>query len=61
MQTNIKISNGKELWLKVLVDLECIYTRINKQLIKEKKIKAEPINRSFKVFNVNGTKNGEVT
>ena len=60
MQTNIKISNGKELWLKVLVDLEYTYTRINKQLVKEKKIKTEPIDKSFKVFNVNETKNGEV-
>ena len=61
MQTNIKISNGKELWLKVLVDLEYTYTRINKQLVKEKKIKTEPIDRSFKVFNINETKSGEIT
>jgi len=61
MQKNIKISNGKELWLKALVDSECTYTRINKQLVKEKKIKMESIDRLFKVFNVNRTKNGEVT
>ena len=61
MQTNIKISNGKELWLKVLVDLEYTYTRINKQLVKKKKIKTEPIDRSFKVFNINETKSGEIT
>jgi len=29
--------------------------------MKEKKIKIEPINRSFKVFNVNRTKNRKVT
>jgi len=30
MQTNIKISNGKKLQLQTLVDLECIYTGIDK-------------------------------
>jgi len=29
--------------------------------VKEEKIKTEPMNRSFKVFNADGTKNGEVT
>ena len=29
--------------------------------MKEKKIKIEPIDKSFKVFNTDGTKNGEVT
>ena len=38
-----------------------IYTRINKQLIKKERIKTEPINRSFKVFNADRTKNREVT
>jgi len=28
--------------------------------VKKEKIKTEPVNRLFKVFNVNRTKNGEV-
>jgi len=44
-----------------LVDSKYTYTEINKQLVKEEKIKMEPIDRSFKVFNVNGTKNREAT
>ena len=61
MQTNIKTKNGKELWLQALVDLGCTHTGIDEQLIKEERIKTEPIDRSFKVFNADGTKNGEVT
>ena len=61
MQTNIKISNGKKLWLQVLVDSGCIYIGINKQLVKKKKIKTKPMNRSFKVFNADRTKNREIT
>ena len=61
MYTNIKIKNRKELWLQTLVDSGCTHTRINKQLVKEEKIKMEPMDRSFKVFNIDGTKNGEVT
>jgi len=30
-------------------------------LVKEEKIKTEPMDRSFEVFNADGTKNGEVT
>jgi len=44
-----------------LVDSGCTHTRINEQLVKEEKIKMEPMNRSFKVFNADGTKNGEAT
>ena len=40
---------------------EYIYTRINKKLVKEEKIKTEPMNISFKVLNIDGTKNGEFT
>jgi len=29
--------------------------------VKEERIKTEPIDRSFKVFNIDRTKNGEVT
>ena len=61
MHTNIKTSNRKELWLKILVDSGYIYTGINKQLVKKERIKTEPIDRSFEVFNVDRTKNGEVT
>jgi len=47
------------------VDLEYIYTRIytriNKQLVKEERIKTEPINRLFEIFNIDRIKNGEVT
>ena len=61
MYTNIKTSNKKELWLKILVDSGYIYTGINKQLVKNERIKTEPIDKSFEVFNVDRTKNGEVT
>ena len=30
-------------------------------MVKEEKIKMEPMDRSFEVFNADGTKNGEVT
>jgi len=43
------------------VDSRCIHTGINKQLVKEEIIKIEPMDRSFKVFNADGIKNGEVT
>ena len=56
----MKISNRKKLWLKILIDLEYIYTRINKQLVKKKYIKTKPMDRSFKVFNIDKTKNGKV-
>ena len=53
--------NGKKLWLKTLVDSDCIYTEVDKQLVKKERIKTEPIDRSFKVFNTDETKNREVT
>jgi len=61
VHTNIKTKNRKELWLQALVDSGCTHTGINKQLVKEEKIKIEPMDRSFKFFNIDGTKNGEVT
>jgi len=61
MQTNIKTKNRKELQLQALVDSGYTHTGINEQLVKEEKIKMEPMDRSFKVFNADGTKNGEVT
>ena len=50
----------KNIVLQTLVDSGCIHTEINKQLVKER-IKIEPINRLFEVFNLDRTKNGEVT
>ena len=44
-----------------MVDSRCTHTRINKQLVKNEKIKIKPIDRLFEVFNVDRTKNGEVT
>ena len=60
MCTNIKKFNRKELQLKTLVDSGYTYIRIDKQLMNKEKIKTEPMNRSFEVFNINKTKNGEV-
>ena len=61
MQTNIKTKNGKGLWLQALVDSGCTHMEIDEQLVKEERIKTEPMDRSFKVFNADGTKNKEVT
>ena len=61
MWANVKTKNGKNLKVKALVDSEYTHTGIDKQLVKEKRIQTKPINFSFKVFNVDGTKNGEVT
>ena len=61
MQTNVKTFNGKELWLKALVDSGCTHTGIDKQLVKEGRIETELIDRLLKVFNTDGTKNKEVT
>lgn len=58
---NIKIKNGKKLQLQALVDSRCTYMGIDKQLVKAEKIKIKPADISFKVFNVDGTKNGKVT
>jgi len=55
------MKNRKNLKVKALVDSGCTHTGINKQLVKDKRIQTRPINFSFEVFNVNGTKNGEVT
>jgi len=61
VQANIKTKNGKKLEVKALVDSGCTYTGIDEQLVKDKKIPTKPIDFSFKVFNADGTKNGEVT
>ena len=43
------------------MDSSCTHIRINKQLVKEEKIKIELIDKLFEVFNTDRTKNGEVT
>ena len=61
MQADVKTKNSKKLKVKALVDSRYIHTEIDKQLVKDKRIQMKPINFSFKVFNADGTKNGEVT
>ena len=61
MQADMKTKNGKKLKVKALVGFRCIYTVIDKQLVKDKKILMKQINFSFKVFNADRTKNREVT
>jgi len=61
MQANVKTKNSKKLKVKALVDSGCTHTEIDEQLVKDKRIQTKPINFSFKVFNADGTKNGEVT
>jgi len=57
----VKTQNRKEFRLQVPVNSECTYTGINKQLVKKEKIQTKPMDRLFKVFNADGTKNREVT
>jgi len=47
--------------VKALIDSGCIHTGIDKQLVKNKRIQTKLINFLFKIFNVDRTKNGEVT
>ena len=61
MKAKVKIKNGKNLKVKALVDSGYIHIGIDKQLVKDKKIQTKLLNFSFKVFNADGTKNGEVT
>ena len=61
MQADVKTKNGKKLKVKVLVNSRCIYTGIDKQLVKDKRIQMRLINFSFEVFNVDRTKNREMT
>ena len=61
MQADIKMKNSKKIKVKALVDSRCTYMGINKQLVKDKRIQTRLINFSFKVFNTDRTKNGEVT
>ena len=57
----MKTKNGKKLKVKALVNSECIYTGIDEQLVKDKRIQTKPINFSFEVFNADRIKNREVT
>jgi len=57
----VKTKNGKKLKVKTLVDSRCTHTVIDKQLVKDKRIQMKPINFSFEVFNIDGTKNEEMT
>jgi len=61
VQAKVKMMNGKNLKVKALVDSRCTHTGIDEQLVKEKRIQTKKIDFSFEVFNVDGTKNGEVT
>ena len=60
MQANIKTKNDKKLKVKALVGSGCTHIGIDEQLVKNKKIQTKLINFSFKVFNADGTKNGEI-
>ena len=61
MQANVKTKNSKNLKVKILVDSRYTHTEINEQLVKEKYIQTRLINFSFKVFNADEIKNGEIT
>ena len=61
VQAKVKTKNGKNLKVKALVDSGCTHTGIDEQLVKEKRIQTKKIDFSFEVFNVDGTKNREVT
>ena len=60
VQANIKTVNRKQLKVKALIDSGYIHTRIDKQLVKNKRIQTKLINFSFKVYNVDRTKNRKV-
>ena len=61
MRANVKTRNRKNIKVKTLVDFRYIHTEIDEQLVKDKRIQIKLINFSFKVFNIDRTKNREVT
>jgi len=61
MQADVKTKNSKKIKMKALMNSECIHTGIDKQLVKDKRTQTRLINFSFEVFNIDGTKNREVT
>jgi len=60
MHVNVKTKNGKQLKVKTLINLEYTHTRIDEQLVKNKRIQMKLINFLFEVYNTDET-NGEVT
>ena len=48
MQAKVKTKNGKNLKVKTLVDSGCTYTGIDKQLVKDKRIRMKALDFSFK-------------
>ena len=61
MQADVKTNNRKKLKIKALVNSECTHIRIDKQLVKDRRIQMKLIDFSFEVFNADKTKNREVT
>ena len=43
------------------MDSECMQIGIDEQIVKEERIKIKLADFSFEVFNIDSTKNGEVT
>ena len=43
------------------MDSEYTHTGIDKQLVKKERIQTKPIDRLFEIFNIDTTKNEEVT
>ena len=60
MQANIKTKNSKKLQIEALVDFRYIHMKIDKQLVKNKRIQTKLINFSFGVYNIDGTKNRNI-
>ena len=61
MQAIIKMKNNKKLWIKALVDFGCTHTEIDNKLVKNKRIQTRPINFLFRVYNIDRTKNRDIT
>ena len=61
VQADVKTKNSKKSKVKILMDSRYTHTGIDKQLVKEKRIQTKPLNFLFKVFNVDRTKNREMT
>jgi len=55
------MQNREEFGLQALVNPGCTHTRIDKQLVKKERIQTKSMDRLLKIFNADGTKNGEVT
>ena len=61
VQAKVKTKNSKNLKVKALVDSRYTHIGLDEQLVKNKRIQTKPLNFSFEVFNVDGTKNEEMT